>query len=66
MANGPVNTVIRYIRKMAAPADVDGTGDGQLLDRFVTLRDETAFEALLRRHRPILYLNALPREAASV
>src|SRR5262249_55377982 len=54
MANGPVNTVIRYIRKMAAPADVDEAGDGQLLDPFVTLRDETAFEALLRRHGPMV------------
>jgi RNA polymerase sigma-70 factor (ECF subfamily) len=29
--------------------------DDQLLERFVRLRDETAFEALLRRHEPLVF-----------
>ncbi len=28
--------------------------DGQLLERFVTRRDEAAFEALVRRHGPMV------------
>jgi RNA polymerase sigma factor (sigma-70 family) len=31
-------------------SDLDGLTDGQLLDRFLSVREESAFEALVRRH----------------
>jgi RNA polymerase sigma factor (sigma-70 family) len=34
---------------------VDPLTDGQLLERFVTQRDETSFEVLLRRHGPAVH-----------
>src|SRR5260370_6595460 len=54
MADGQVNTVIRYIRKLAVPADAENAGDGQLLERFITQRDEAAYEAILRQHGPMV------------
>src|SRR5262249_28965255 len=35
-------------------ADSHGQTDGQLLSRFINARDETAFEALVRRHGPMV------------
>ena len=49
MANGQMNSVLRYIRRMIAPAPVQAT-DGQLLERFVRGQEEGAFDALLERH----------------
>src|SRR5258708_4754544 len=31
-------------------SDLDGLTDGQLLERFLSVREESAFEALVRRH----------------
>ena len=46
--------VLRHIRKLApSPADA-ALGNGALLDRFVTKRDESAFETLLQRHGPMV------------
>src|SRR5262249_22876860 len=51
MADRRFNLVLRHVRKLAGvPAPV--LTDGQLLDRFVQQRDETAFEELLARHAP--------------
>jgi RNA polymerase sigma factor (sigma-70 family) len=44
-----MNSVLRYIRRMIAPAPVEAT-DGQLLERFVRAGEEGAFDALLERH----------------
>src|SRR5581483_3546778 len=33
---------------------VGGASDGQLLERFVARRDESAYDALLRRHGPMV------------
>jgi RNA polymerase sigma factor (sigma-70 family) len=45
--------VLRHLRGLAArPAS--GADDRQLLERFAAARDETAFEALLRRHGPMV------------
>jgi RNA polymerase sigma factor (sigma-70 family) len=51
MADAQGKTVIRYLRELAAPADA---GDVQFLDRFVRQRDEAAYEAILRRHGPMV------------
>src|SRR6266851_2256919 len=42
--------VLRYIRKIAAPKHIGQIPDGDLLHRFVTVHDEDAFAALVKRH----------------
>jgi RNA polymerase sigma factor (sigma-70 family) len=54
MATGPSNAVIRHVRRVAFLHERAGMTDGQLLDRFLTQRDEAAFEALMRRHGPMV------------
>jgi RNA polymerase sigma-70 factor (ECF subfamily) len=49
-----MNGVLRHIRRTAFLHARDGPSDAQLLESFLTLRDETAFEALLRRHGPMV------------
>jgi DNA-directed RNA polymerase specialized sigma24 family protein len=49
-----MNAVLQYIRGIAVLRDATGLSDGQLLERYVTCRDEAAFEALLRRHAPMV------------
>ncbi len=43
-------SVLRHLRRAALLGDGGGMTDGQLLECFVTRRDEAAFEALVRRH----------------
>jgi RNA polymerase sigma factor (sigma-70 family) len=54
MASGQLGSVVEYLRKIAASDDVGGTPDAQLLERFVRQRDELAYEALMRRHGPMV------------
>src|SRR6516165_10199472 len=42
--------VVRYLHAVAGPDSSVGPTDGQLLERFVSQRDEAAFELLLWRH----------------
>jgi RNA polymerase sigma-70 factor (ECF subfamily) len=49
-----MKTVLRHLRKAALLQAGDRLTDGQLLDLFVTHRDEGAFEALVRRHGPMV------------
>src|SRR5947209_15513804 len=54
MATAQLGTVVWHIRKLAA---VDKNGeqtDGSLLRAFVSQNDQPAFEALLRRHGPMV------------
>ncbi len=44
------NSVIRYIRRIASLRTAGGFSDRQLLELFVSRRDEDAFAALVRRH----------------
>ena len=46
----PMNNLIRHVRRSALLRDGACQPDGQLLERFLTSRDEVAFEALVRRH----------------
>jgi RNA polymerase sigma factor (sigma-70 family) len=55
MGDGQTHTVIRYIRRLAAPDAHDQTPTGQLLDRFVHHQDEAAFAALVQRFAPIVW-----------
>jgi RNA polymerase sigma factor (sigma-70 family) len=52
MASGPLPAFLRHLRRLAARQETDPLSDRQLLDRFATRRDETAFAALVERHGP--------------
>jgi hypothetical protein len=46
--------VLRYIRKLAGTGPSGDPADGQLLQRFINGRDESAFTILLDRHGPMV------------
>jgi RNA polymerase sigma factor (sigma-70 family) len=50
MARGTADTVRRHIRQLVGRHDDARATDRELLRRFSAQRDETAFEALVRRH----------------
>jgi hypothetical protein len=52
MADGRLSEILRHL---SGTALCDGAlSDGQLLERFLSDRDEPAFEALVRRHGPMV------------
>ena len=54
MAAGQLNAVLRQVERLFGAGGVTGMSEGQLLERFVTRRDEVAFEALVARHGPMV------------
>ena len=54
MATGQTSEVIRHLRRAVLLPDGAGLTDGQLLESFVSQRDEAAFGALVRRHGPMV------------
>src|SRR5262245_11670071 len=54
MVGGRLFSLIRLIRREAAPDAGDAASDAQLLERFVAARDEEAFAALVARHGPMV------------
>ena len=56
MATSPVglNTVYQQLRRAVLLHDGGGLSDGQLLEFFIQENDGQAFEALLRRHAPMV------------
>ncbi len=54
MPTSMTNPLVQHIRHAVLVRDGAGPSDGQLLDRYVSSRDEAAFEALLRRHGPMV------------
>src|SRR5438067_13826231 len=54
MSTGQLHPVIRYIRKLAGAGQAGESSDGQLLERFIKTRDESAFAALVDRHGPMV------------
>jgi RNA polymerase sigma factor (sigma-70 family) len=54
MATGQVNRILHSLRRLAEGRGLAGQTDGQLLDGFISRRDESAFEELLRRHGPMV------------
>jgi RNA polymerase sigma factor (sigma-70 family) len=50
-----MGTITHYLQKMVAVSRVAHTEDGQLLERFVAQRDETAFAALVQRYGRLVY-----------
>ncbi len=53
MPASPFNDVLRHLRRVAGP-ESEKPSDGELLRRFTAGRDEAAFEAILRRHGPMV------------
>jgi hypothetical protein len=53
MAGQPWNSILDHIRTLTARSDGPAF-DAELLRQFVSHRDEAAFEALLRRHGPMV------------
>jgi|GEM_PF-6661009 len=54
MATALVGTVLRHIRSLAADCKISEQTDGALLRAFLGDNDQAAFEALLRRHGPMV------------
>src|SRR5919204_5980027 len=50
-----VKELVHYWCRRLRRAAVEGEPDEQLLRRFVAGRDEVAFEALIRRHGPMVW-----------
>jgi RNA polymerase sigma factor (sigma-70 family) len=50
MPNGTLPGVLRFLRRTAAPRDHSSVPDAELLERFLSRRDEAAFELLVWRH----------------
>lgn len=50
----PLAKVLQHLRRTARPAGASAT-DSEFLERFATAADETAFEALLERHGPMVW-----------
>src|SRR6516164_4075279 len=55
MATASMGTVIRHLRRAVLRQDAAGSTDGQLLASFVERKDEAGFEALVRRHGPMVW-----------
>src|SRR5262245_49668517 len=53
MPTSPLAPLLQHLRRAASPTE-GGLTDGQLLDAFVTARDEAAFEILVGRHGPMV------------
>ena len=53
MATGPVHGVLDHVRRAAREQDA-ALADGELLTRYLARRDGAAFEALVRRHGPMV------------
>jgi RNA polymerase sigma factor (sigma-70 family) len=53
MTTGHLTSFLRRLHRAALSPD--GPGDGQLLECFIARRDEAAFEALVRRHGPMVW-----------
>jgi RNA polymerase sigma factor (sigma-70 family) len=54
MSTGQTRDLLRQLRRAALLLDGGGLTDGQLLECFIGQRDELAFEALVRRHGPMV------------
>ncbi len=54
MATAQLGAVLRHIRNLADDRKLRDQTDGALLRAFLSRRDQTAFEALLRRHGPMV------------
>jgi RNA polymerase sigma factor (sigma-70 family) len=54
MASETLGTALHELKRLFAEGVATGLSDAQLLDRFLTERDGTAFEVLMERHGPMV------------
>jgi RNA polymerase sigma factor (sigma-70 family) len=54
MTTGPMNRVLSHLHRFALLSEHGGLSDAQLVERFLTRREEIVFEALVRRHGPMV------------
>jgi RNA polymerase sigma factor (sigma-70 family) len=54
MAASPISKVLDHIRRIALRQEAARLTDGQLLERFIKRRDDAAFDAIARRHGPMV------------
>src|SRR5438105_371830 len=54
MQKGPLNPVLRFVRRLGKSEAADDSTDAHLLERFVSRRDEEAFATIVRRHGPMV------------
>src|SRR5262249_6286251 len=54
MGGDNLTCVLRHLRKLAVTPDERDLSDGELLDRFRSRREETAFALLVQRHGPMV------------
>jgi hypothetical protein len=55
MADHELTTLVRHLHKLVASQASREFSDRQLLDQFVSSRDDAAFAALLKRHGPLVF-----------
>jgi RNA polymerase sigma factor (sigma-70 family) len=55
MATSPMNCFMRRVTRSMAAQSLAGQSDRELLERLLAGPDEAAFEALVRRHGPMVY-----------
>jgi RNA polymerase sigma factor (sigma-70 family) len=55
MAEAPWNPFRHHLRHLIGTVPAAGMTDGQLLERFLAERDETAVEVLVRRYGPLVF-----------
>jgi RNA polymerase sigma factor (sigma-70 family) len=55
MATGHISDVVQYLRRATRLRNGAGMTDGQLLESFLSCRDEAAIEALVLRHGPMVW-----------
>jgi RNA polymerase sigma factor (sigma-70 family) len=54
LATARLDAVFQHLRRVVMLRDGAGMTDGQLLEAFISQRNEVAFEALVRRHGPMV------------
>jgi RNA polymerase sigma factor (sigma-70 family) len=54
MPDGEMHAVVEFIHSLVVDPDLASQTDNELLKRFLANRDENAFEALVRRHGPMV------------
>jgi RNA polymerase sigma factor (sigma-70 family) len=55
MATSRISGVIQHLRRAVLLQEGAGLADGQLLENFISRREEAAFAALVRRHGPMVW-----------
>src|SRR5262245_32608963 len=54
MTTTRASVILQHVRELAASDEADGLTDRELLERYTAAREPGAFEALLKRHGPLV------------